>query len=35
MTQTRAPTKDRAAVVKPGQQVDRPQARPPEAGRKM
>ena len=34
MTQTRAPTNDRAAVVEPAQQVDRPQARSPEAGRK-
>lgn len=34
MTQTRAPTKARVAVVEPAQQVDRPPASPPAAGRK-
>jgi NhaP-type Na+/H+ or K+/H+ antiporter len=34
MAQPRAPTKARAAVVEPAQQMDPPQARPPEVGRK-
>ena len=34
MAQPRAPTKARAAVVEPAQQVDPPQARPPEVGHK-
>ena len=34
MAQPRAPTKARAAVVEPAQQVDPPQARPPQVGHK-
>jgi hypothetical protein len=34
MAQPRAPTKARAAVVEPAQQVNPPQARPPEVGHK-
>jgi len=34
MAQPRAPTKARAAVVEPAQQVDPPQTRPPEVGHK-
>jgi hypothetical protein len=34
MAQPRAPTRARAAVVEPAQQMDPPQARPPEVGHK-